>query len=105
MKRFRIVALALCSVAAFLVTIPAQSLAQSKSLPIVDGVVRTVDKAGNKLTIKHGPIPNLDMGGMTMVFRVQDPALLESLKAGDRIEFTADRIKGDFTVITATPVK
>lgn len=92
-------------IAAILATLSTLSWAQSKSLPIVEGVVRTVDKTGNKVTIKHGPIPNLDMGGMTMVFRVQDPALLESLKAGDRIQFTADRIKGNYTVITATPEK
>ena len=81
------------------------TLAQSKSLPIVEGVVRTVDKSANKLTIKHGPIPNLDMGGMTMVFRVQDPAMFDKMKEGDKINFAADKVQGAFTVIKVEPAK
>lgn len=52
-----------------------------------------------KITIKHGPIKKFEMDeGMTMVFRVEDPVMLKSVKAGDEIKFDAERIKGQFTV-------
>jgi Cu(I)/Ag(I) efflux system periplasmic protein CusF len=40
-----------------------------------DGVVRKIDASSARITLKHGPIANLDMPGMTMVFRVQPPTL------------------------------
>lgn len=66
--------------------------------PMTEGEVKKVDKDGGKVTIKHGEIKNLDMPGMTMVFRVQDPAMLDQLKAGDKINFSADNVKGKLTV-------
>ena len=62
------------------------------------GVVKKVDLDQAKVTISHGPLTNLDMPAMTMVFRVTDPKMLESLKAGDNIRFTAEKVKGAFTV-------
>lgn len=72
--------------------------AASAALPLVSGTVEKVDAAAGRVTIDHGPIPNLNMDGMTMVFRVQDPALLKSLKAGARIRFSADRVQGQITL-------
>jgi len=69
---------------------------------MVIGEVKKVDATAGKVTLKHGPIPNLDMESMTMVFRVQDPALLENLQPGDKIKFTADRVNGAITVTTIT---
>lgn len=63
-----------------------------------DGVVRKIDVPNGKLTLKHGPIANLDMPGMTMVFRVQTPALLKGLKPGDAVKFHAESINGALTV-------
>jgi Cu(I)/Ag(I) efflux system protein CusF len=57
-----------------------------------------VDKPAGKITLKHGPIKNLDMDAMTMVFRAGDPAMLDKVKAGDRIEFEADRVNGAITI-------
>lgn len=62
--------------------------------------VRKVDKSAGKITLKHGEIKNLGMPPMTMVFRVQDPALLDKFKAGDQVQFTADQIKGAYVVLT-----
>ena len=72
--------------------------AASSAAPLSEGEVRRVDKEAKKLTIRHGPIQNLDMPSMTMVFQVQDPAALESLKPGDKIKFAADEIGGAYTV-------
>lgn len=62
------------------------------------GEVRKVDKDARKITIKHGPLENLDMPAMTMVFQVKDPAMLDSVKAGDKVKFRAENIGGAFTV-------
>jgi len=64
----------------------------------VNGTVTKVDEAQGKLTINHGPIKNLDMEGMTMVFRAGEPAMLKEVKAGDKIKFDADRVNGQLTV-------
>src|SRR6516162_4498590 len=65
----------------------------------IDGQVTKVDQSAAKITIKHGPIPKLDMDvGMTMVFAVSDPKILTAVKAGDRIKFDAERVNGQLTV-------
>lgn len=69
------------------------------ALALTPGEVRKIDLPAGKLTIRHGPIVNLDMDAMTMVFRVADPAMLEGLKVGDKIGFVAEIIQGA-TVVT-----
>jgi Cu(I)/Ag(I) efflux system periplasmic protein CusF len=64
----------------------------------VKGEVIKIDKSAGKITLKHGPIKNLDMDSMTMVFRVADPTMLDKVKAGDKVEFDADRVNGAITV-------
>jgi Cu/Ag efflux protein CusF len=67
--------------------------------------VRKVDKEAAKVTLKHGPIPSLDMPPMTMVFRVKDPAMLDKVKAGEKIRFRAEKIGGQYTVTEVAPEK
>jgi len=66
--------------------------------------VRKVNKEAKKITLKHEAIENLGMDAMTMVFQVQDPVLLDKVKAGDKVRFTADKIKGAYVVLTIEPV-
>ncbi|WP_116136960.1 copper-binding protein [Trinickia diaoshuihuensis] len=63
------------------------------------GEIKKVDAAAGKLTIKHGPLENLGMEGMTMVFKVKDPAMLSQVKVGDKIDFVADEVDGALTVV------
>ncbi len=77
--------------------IPA-SAATPAADPVTEGEVRKIDKEQGKITLKHGEIKNLDMPGMTMVFRVKQAALLDGVKEGDKVGFTADKIGGQFTV-------
>jgi len=70
------------------------------AMPMVDGEVRKVDMGSKKITLKHGEIKNLDMPAMTMVFQVKDPAMLEKVKAGDKVQFTVDNVNGAMTVLT-----
>lgn len=64
--------------------------AASAATDTADGEIKKVDKASRKLTIKHGELKNLGMGAMTMVFKVKDGALLDKVKAGDKVRFTVD---------------
>jgi Cu/Ag efflux protein CusF len=77
----------------------------AQSSVMTDGVVRKIDTANGKITLKHGPIVNLDMPGMTMVFRVQSPEMLNAVKVGDTVKFHVENINGAFTVtaIQAAP--
>lgn len=72
---------------------------------LAEGEVRKVDKDAKKLTIKHGPLPNLDMPAMTMVYRVKDPAMLEQVKAGDKVKFEAEKLGSVFTVTVIEKAK
>ena len=63
------------------------------------GLVTKVDKGAGKVAIRHGPIENLGMPKMTMVFRVKEPAMLDRLKEGDKILFVAEKVGGAFTVM------
>jgi len=65
--------------------------------------VRKVDKDAGKITLKHGPIANLDMPAMSMVFRARDPAMLDKVKAGDKVRFKAEKIQGAYTVTEIAP--
>lgn len=79
---------------------PQPAAQPAQSLPTVSATVEAVDTAQGKLTLDHGPIPNLNMDAMTMVFRAQDPAMLRQVKKGDRVQFQADRVNGQITVTT-----
>ena len=66
---------------------------------MVNGEVKKIDEAAGKITLKHGPIKSLGMDeGMTMVFRVQDPAMLKSVKEGDKVQFEAERASAGITI-------
>ena len=67
--------------------------------------VRKVDLGAGKVTLRHGEIKNLGMPPMTMVFQVKDRAFLNGLKAGDSVKFTADKIKGAYTVLSIEVVQ
>jgi Cu/Ag efflux protein CusF len=73
---------------------------------MIDGQVQKIDESAGKITLKHGPIKKLDMDtGMTMVFRVQDPAMLKAVKVGDKVKFDADKLNGAYTVTKIEKVK
>lgn len=74
--------------------------ASATALPMADAEIRKIDLENKKVTLKHGEIKNLDMPSMTMVFQVNDAAMLEKVKAGDKVKFTADKVNGSFTVLS-----
>jgi Cu(I)/Ag(I) efflux system periplasmic protein CusF len=68
------------------------------SKDMTEAEVRKIDKDAKKVTLKHGPIKNLDMPGMTMVFQVRDAALFDKMAVGDKITFSAEQLQGAFVV-------
>ena len=72
----------------------------AQTLPLVNGTVTKIDASQGKLTIRHDPISNLDMGNMTMVFKAASPDMLTQVKVGEAIRFTADRVNGQITVVS-----
>ena len=72
---------------------------------MVNAEVRKVDKDARKITLRHGELKQLDMPAMTMVFQVRDTALLDKVKAGDKVKFKAESAGGALTVTEIERVK
>ena len=81
------------------------TVAQATVATLADGEVRKVDKDAGKSTRKHGPIKSLDMPPMTMVFQVKDRALLDKVKAGDKVRFSAEEKAGAYVVTSIDAAK
>jgi Cu(I)/Ag(I) efflux system periplasmic protein CusF len=76
-----------------------QAPSTDAAAPLSTGEVRKVDVGAKKITIRHGPLENLGMPPMTMVFQVSDPTLLGNVKAGDKVAFRAEN-QGGALVLT-----
>lgn len=76
---------------------------QADPTSMTEGEIRRINKDAGKLTIKHGPIENLDMPAMTMVFRVADAAMLDQLQVGDKVRFIVEKLEGKYTVTRLEP--
>ncbi|PNG49813.1 MULTISPECIES: copper-binding protein [unclassified Variovorax] len=70
----------------------------TSTLPLTEGEVRRVDKEHGEIVLKHGDLLNLGMPAMTMAFNVSAPSTLEKLKAGDKVRFNAEIVKGKPTI-------
>ena len=91
--------------AALLTAASLATSALAQSVPQVAGTVTKIDASAEKITIRHAPIPNLDMGEMTMVFKAAAPELLKLVKPGDKISFTAERVNGQLSVTAISKAK
>jgi Cu/Ag efflux protein CusF len=68
----------------------------SSAAAVSQGEVRKLDVAKQKITLRHGPLANLGMPPMTMVFSVPDAAQLDGLKVGDKVSFVAQQQGSQF---------
>lgn len=67
---------------------------------MTEGEIRKIDKAAGTITIKHGEIKNLGMPPMTMVFKAKSAALLDKIKVGDKVRFTAEQTQAGALIVT-----
>lgn len=63
-----------------------------------NGTVKKVDAKAKKVTLIHEELKSLEMPAMTMVFAVDDEAMLAKLKEGAKVQFVAERKNGKLTV-------
>lgn len=77
---------------------PGMAMDKSAAATAAEGEVRKIDKENQKITLKHGDIKNLDMPGMTMVFKVKDAALLDKVQVGSKVRFNAEKSDGAIVV-------
>ena len=72
---------------------------QYQTMSMTNGTVRKIDHAQGKITLKHEAIQSLSMPGMVMVFKVKDPAILDKFRVGENVQFVADRIEGELSIL------
>lgn len=84
---------------------PSAGASAPSAAPLTEGEVRKVDKDAQKMTIRHGPIENLGMPAMTMVFQVKDPSVLDQVKVGDKIRFSAEKVGNAYTLTEVQSAK
>jgi Cu(I)/Ag(I) efflux system periplasmic protein CusF len=70
-----------------------------------EGEVLQVDREAREITIRHGPLPELSMDPMSMVFVVADPRVFDGVRKGDRVKFKPGLIDGRFGVISIEPIR
>ena len=81
---------------------PLQVVAENTG-SMATGEIRKIDKEAGKVTIRHGYIKSIDMPPMTMVFTLKNPALLENLKQGDKVNFDVIQEDGKLVVTDLQP--
>jgi Cu/Ag efflux protein CusF len=62
------------------------------------GEVLKIDKPQGKITLRHGELKGLEIPPMTMIYRVEKPALLDAVAVGDKVRFDAAKVGGTYTV-------
>ena len=85
------------------VTLPAGA-ARAEShveMPKSQGTITKIDTKWKKVTIDHGPLENLDMPAMKMVFDYAE-GMMDGLEVGSKVAFVADRVKGKLAVTEIT---
>lgn len=64
------------------------------------GTVTAVDAAAGTISIDHGAIAAINWPAMEMQFTTQDPAILQGIAVGDRVQFEL-KSAAESTVVTA----
>lgn len=70
-----------------------------------EGTVKKIDAPTQRVMLAHGPIANLNMPPMTMMFKVKDAAMLKQVKEGDKVRFRAEEVGGEYTVVRIEAAK
>lgn len=84
---------------------PMSALESVKYVGYSMGEIKKIDTDQGTVTLLHGPIENLGMPGMTMVFRLAKPEQAAAFKVGELVRFKAERIKGSLVITELMSVK
>ncbi|MDC1287788.1 copper-binding protein [Gammaproteobacteria bacterium] len=68
------------------------------------GVIKGLRPDQAKVKIAHGTIDKYGMPAMTMMFKVENPALLQGLKNGQQVGFNIDNSSGGFVLTGIMPM-
>ena len=80
--------------------VPAQAATAAE---LSEGEVLRWDARSGKVTLRHGPIANLGMPPMTMVFKVQNADQGSALQAGMKVRFRAEPLQGAYVLTHIAP--
>ena len=95
----------LTSAAIAILVLGAPMAAIAEEVPMVNGEVTKIEESAGKVTIQHEAIPNLEMDGMTMVFKAGEGVAVKDVKPGDKIKFQAEKVNGQLTVTKVEKAK
>jgi Cu/Ag efflux protein CusF len=70
-----------------------------------EGTVKKIDAPSQRVMLAHGPIANIGMAPMTMMFKVKDAAMLKKLKDGDKVRFRVEDVGGEYTIVRIEAAK
>ncbi len=70
-----------------------------------EGTVKKIDAPSQRVMLAHGPIKNLGMMPMTMMFKVKDPAMLKQIKDGQKVRFRVEDVGGEYTIVRIEAAK
>lgn len=82
---------------------PAQAAPAASAAELSEGEVLRWDARTSKVTLRHGPIANLGMPPMTMVFKVQNADQGSALQAGMKVRFRAEQLQGAYVLTHIAP--
>ena len=81
----------------------AASAQAAAAAELSEGEVLRWDARTSKVTLRHGPIANLGMPPMTMVFKVQNADQGNALQAGMKVRFKAEQLQGAYVLTHIAP--
>jgi Cu(I)/Ag(I) efflux system membrane fusion protein len=83
---------------------PAKTAATGPVTHRGEGSIEAVDAPHSTITLAHGPIASLKWPAMSMDFRIKDPALVRTMKPGQKINFEfVDAGGGEFVIVGVKP--
>lgn len=98
MNTLKVLAIALATVS---LSAPAVLAESHMVMPMSHGTITKIDTKWKKVTIDHGPLENLDMPAMKMVFDYAE-GMMDGLSEGAKVSFVAGRVNGKLTVTEIT---
>ena len=69
------------------------------------GEIKKIDVDQGLVILKHGPIDNLGMPAMTMIFHLAKPEQGAAIKVGDLVRFKAEKVKGLLVITEITSLR